>query len=107
MPGPRGGLTGVFRADPGEARADRMLATMGATEAGRVEVVVLSARQVDGLLARLDTDRDGAISQGEVAALEMQRGGRRGHDGEGREHGSGHHGDHDGEDGHMGRHSRF
>jgi hypothetical protein len=67
-----------------------MLAMMGATEAGSVEVTALSARQVDGLLARLDTDRDGAISQDEAAALEKRRGGRehgRKHDRDGR-HGS-------------------
>lgn len=93
MPAPRGGPMDVFRPDPSEARADRMLAMMGATEAGRVEVAALTARQVDGLLARLDTDRDGAISQEEVAALEMRREERGGRFGERGEHGRWHHGD--------------
>jgi Ca2+-binding EF-hand superfamily protein len=114
MPGPRGGMMGVFRADPAEERADRMLAMMGATEAGRVEVTVLTARQVDGLLARLDSDRDGAISKDEVAALETRRGdrrgayGERGERGEMDEHGHWHHGDRGrgGYDGHMGGWSR-
>jgi hypothetical protein len=75
-PDPRGGMAGTLRANPAEARADRMLAMMGATETGSVEVTVLTARQVDGLLARLDTDRDGAISRDEATALEKGRGGR-------------------------------
>jgi hypothetical protein len=68
MPSPRGGMFMVFAPDPAEARADRLLAMMGATEAGRVEIAALAERQVNGLLARLDTDRDGAVSQAEAEA---------------------------------------
>ncbi|HMQ91943.1 MAG TPA: hypothetical protein PKA33_11140 [Amaricoccus sp.] len=78
IPAPRGGLMDVFRQDPSEARADRLLAMMGATEEGRFEVTALTTRQVNGLLARFDTDRDGAISQHEAAAPEMRRGDRHG-----------------------------
>ncbi len=83
MPGPHGGLMTVFSVDPGERWADRLLAMMGATETGQVEVSALADHRVNMLLAFVDTDRDAAISQAEVEA--MQAHGRdwkkRGHDG--------------------------
>ena len=41
-----------------------MLALMGGTEAGRVEIAALADRRVNALLALADTDRDAAISRG-------------------------------------------
>jgi Ca2+-binding EF-hand superfamily protein len=82
MPGPRGGFLEVFAVDPAEARADRLLAFMGATEAGRIEVVALAERHVNGLLARLDADRDGAVSREEAEAAAERRAERRHHRGD-------------------------
>jgi len=84
--GGRGGLFEVFSVDPAEARADRLLALMGATEAGRVEVAALAAQRVNLLLAFADTDRDAAISQTEADAMRARM-----RDGRGRGHGW-HHG---------------
>ncbi len=47
-----------------------MLALMGATETGRVEVAALADRRVNLLLAFADTDRDAAISQAEADAMQ-------------------------------------
>ena len=58
MPGPR--LLDLFGANPAEAFADRMLALMGATEAGQVTVADLAGQRVNFLLAFADTDRDAA-----------------------------------------------
>jgi hypothetical protein len=77
MPAPRGLFVDVFAADPAEARADRMLAFMGATEAGRIEIVALAERHVNGLLARVDRDRDGAVSRDEAEAAAERRAERR------------------------------
>ena len=52
--------------------ADRLLALMGGTEAGRVEVAALADRRVNQLLAFADTDRDAAISQAEADAMQDQ-----------------------------------
>ena len=64
VPPSRGGLFDVFSPDPAEAFADRMLALMGATETGRVEIAALADRRVNSLLAFVDTDRDAAVSAG-------------------------------------------
>jgi hypothetical protein len=71
----------VFSADPAEGQADRLLALVGATETGQVEVVVLADRRVNMLLAMTDSDRDAAISQAEAAALAARLDGWRGHHG--------------------------
>ncbi len=63
----------VFSADPAMERVDRLLALMGATEAGRVEVTAVADRRVNMLLAVVDTDRDAAISQAEADAREQAR----------------------------------
>ena len=47
---------------PARRMADRLLAMMGATETGQVEVAALAERRVNMLLAFADTDRDAAIS---------------------------------------------
>lgn len=75
-------LFGVFSTDPAEGFADRMLAMMGATETGRVEVAALADRRVNALLAIADTDRDAAISQAEADAMQAERQAwmERGHD---------------------------
>ena len=75
-PGPHGALIHLFSEDPAEAYADRLLAMMGATESGRVEVTVLGERRVNDLLAWIDTDRDAAVSLEEAEALQARRGGR-------------------------------
>ena len=49
--------------------ADRLIALMGGTEAGRVEVAVLAERRVNALLAMADADRDAALSSEEVEAV--------------------------------------
>lgn len=73
LPGPKARLFGVFAPDPAEAFADRMLAMMGATETGRVEVAALADRRVNTLLAMADTDRDAAVSQAEADAMRQAR----------------------------------
>jgi len=81
MPDPRPAFARPFASDRAADRADRMLAIMGATEAGRIEIDALAGRQVDRLLAVADTDRDGEISAGEAGALRdrvADRGHRRG-----------------------------
>ena len=79
LPAPRNPLEQVFRQDPAEARADRMLAMMGATEAGRIEIAALAERHVNAALALLDSDHDGAISRQEADAMQTRRRGH--HDG--------------------------
>jgi hypothetical protein len=69
LPGPRHGFLNVFAEDPAERMADRLLALMGATETGRVEIAALADRRVNGLLAMADTDRDAAISLEEADAV--------------------------------------
>ena len=78
MPGRGRGLMNLFAPDPAEAFADRLLAMMGATEAGQVSVADLAGQRVNFLLAFADTDRDAAISQPEADALDRGRGDRRG-----------------------------
>ena len=70
MPGPHGGVIDVFSPIRPRRFADRMLALMGATETGRVEIVALADRRVNTLLAFADTDRDAAISQAEADAMQ-------------------------------------
>jgi hypothetical protein len=90
-----GSFMNVFSTDPAESRADRMLALLGATETGRVEVAVVADRRVNNLLATADTDRDAAISQAEADAFN-------GHHSRGRDRGWRHGSDDD--DDHGGRH---
>ena len=68
MPARDGAPFRVFTVGPAEAMVDRLLALMGATETGRVEVSALADRRVNLLLAAADTDRDAAISQAEADA---------------------------------------
>jgi hypothetical protein len=69
MPARHGGFLNVFAEDPAERMADRLIALMGGTEAGRVEVAALAERRVNALLAMADADRDAALSAEEVAAV--------------------------------------
>lgn len=69
MPGPEGGLAEIFSRSPAEDMADRVLALMGATESGRVEVAALADRRVNMLLAFADEDRNAAISREEAEAM--------------------------------------
>jgi hypothetical protein len=82
MPGAHGALVAVFAPDPSERYVDRLLALVGATESGQVEVTVLADRQVNMLLAAADQDRDAAISAEEAEAMPAhhrgERHGRRG-----------------------------
>jgi hypothetical protein len=94
----RGRLVRLFTVDPAEERADRLLARMGGTEAGRVEVAVLASDRVNRLLAFADTDHDAAISQAEADAMQARvaswRDRHHGHDrhrgGRGDDHGDRH-----------------
>lgn len=79
LPAPHSSYFDVFAPDPAEAMADRLLALMGATETGQVEISALADRRVNTLLARVDADRDAAISQAEADGYAARRGGR-GHD---------------------------
>jgi hypothetical protein len=82
FPAPRGGgLMGVFARNPAEDMAERVLALLGATEAGQVEVGALADARVNLLLAFLDTDHDAAISRAEAEAqpLRQRRGSRHEH----------------------------
>ena len=91
LPGPEDTIVAVFAVRPADRLADRILAETGSTEAGSVTVEVLAARQVNMLLAAVDTDRNAAISLEEADTMPAPRGGW--HDGE---HGGGHDGGHDG-----------
>lgn len=88
FPDPAGGMMNPFAMSRGEIFADRMLAQMGASETGAIAVEALAARRVNDMLAMLDTDRDGAVSQEEVDAARARitewREDRR-HEGRGRE----------------------
>jgi hypothetical protein len=68
MPSPHGRFLNVFAEDPAERMADRLIALMGGTEAGRIEVTALADRRVNALLALADADRDAAISLEEAEA---------------------------------------
>lgn len=81
LPGPRGGLLDLFGPNPAEAFADRMLALMGATEAGQVTIADLAGQRVNFLLAFADTDRDSAISAAEAEAMPARHHGRMGRSG--------------------------
>ena len=69
LPGPRGGLLDLFGPDPGEALADRVLAVVGATEAGQISIADFAGQRVNFLLAFADPDRDAAISRAEADAM--------------------------------------
>lgn len=73
MPGAPAPLLEVFARDPAEQMADRILALMGATEAGQVTVAELAEGRVNMLLAVMDTDRDAAISRAEADATRDRR----------------------------------
>jgi hypothetical protein len=101
LPGPHSAFVTMFSPDPAEGYADRILALVGATETGQVEIAVLADRRVNQLLAYVDTDHDAAISRAEANALAARhargaqhRGGRgmggMGGDGPGREDGPEH-----------------
>ena len=66
-PAPHGGFLNVFAEDPAERMADRLIALMGGTEAGRVEIAALAERRVtrSGVA---DADRDAALSPEEIEA---------------------------------------
>jgi hypothetical protein len=66
FPDTGGGLFQPFAQPRGERFADRLLERMDATEAGAVAVADLAERHVNAVLARLDSDHDGAISQEEA-----------------------------------------
>jgi hypothetical protein len=69
LPGPHSAFVTIFSPDPAEGQADRILALVGATETGQVEITVLADRRVNQLLAYVDTDHDAAISRAEANAL--------------------------------------
>ena len=77
LPARRGGLLDLFGPDPAEALADRVLAVMGATEAGQITIADFAGQRVNFLLAFADTDRDSAISQAEADAMGERHHGRR------------------------------
>ena len=83
MPTPPGSFMMVFTVDPAEAHADRMLQMMGAGDAGQVDVAAIAERQVNALLARYDTDFDGAITRAEADAA-RRHGPKRQHGPEGK-----------------------
>lgn len=66
MPAPRN-LMMVFAPDPAAEHADRLLDWMGSTN-GQIEIAALADRQVNGVLAWIDTNHDGAISKAEADA---------------------------------------
>lgn len=82
IPAGPGALADPFRASRAEALADRMLARLGATEAGSVEITVIAEEQVNRMLAAADADHDGAISEDESdqMARGRDRGPRHGHE---------------------------
>ncbi len=97
FPDPAGGLWNPFGRARGEHMADRMLERMDAAEAGQVAAADVAERRMNALLARIDTDHDGTISQAEAEAAQ-KRGPRGRHDGPRGERGDGpHHRDHRGD----------
>lgn len=72
MPGPRDSIMMVFAPDPAAERADRLLEFMSATDAGQIEIAALADRQVNGILAWIDTNHDGSISKTEADAAAKQ-----------------------------------
>jgi hypothetical protein len=69
LPGSHSAFVTMFSPDPAEGHADRILALVGATETGQVEITVLADRRVNQLFAYVDTDHDAAISRAEANAL--------------------------------------
>lgn len=88
MPERDGGMMMIFAPDPRERQADRMFEFMGVEPDGAIVVTDLAERQVNGLLARADSDHDGAISkaESEVKPEHGKKGGR-GHHGSDKDHG--------------------
>ncbi len=76
MPGRQRGLLNLFAPDPAESFADRLLAMMGATEAGQVAVADLADQRVNFLFAFVDTDHDATISLAEADAMRGHHRGR-------------------------------
>lgn len=74
LPGPRRHGLDVFAPDPSAGMADRVLALLGATEAGQVPVGEFAEARVNLLLAFIDTDRDAAISRAEAEERQGRRG---------------------------------
>ena len=70
---PHAGLMRPFAPDRGARFAERVLTRMDATEAGSVAVADMAERQVNAILARLDRDHDGAISESESEARAQRR----------------------------------
>lgn len=81
MPAPGGPLVDIFAEDPAAAHADRLLAALGATEAGVVPVEVLVERRADMVLERLDLDGNGAVTSAELALVQEKRSHHRHEDG--------------------------
>lgn len=69
MPKPRNGFGNIFGVDRAQQRADRMLAMVGATEAGQAPIAMFADQRVNMLLSFADEDRNAAISEAEAAAL--------------------------------------
>jgi len=75
FPAPRGGgLMDLFASSPAEEMTERVLALLGATEAGQVEVGALADARVNLLFAFVDTDHDAAISRAEAEARPQRQG---------------------------------
>ncbi len=66
MPGPRENVLMVFAPDPAQLHVDRLLDRMGAADSGRVVIAVLAQKNVDDLLAALDSNHDGSLSPDEA-----------------------------------------
>lgn len=76
LPAPPSDILMVFAPNPAEQGADRLLAFLGATDAGKIEIAALADRQVNAVIARFDTDHDGAISTREAAPKPPHKGPR-------------------------------
>jgi Ca2+-binding EF-hand superfamily protein len=81
VPGHDRGPFRVFSVDPGAEAVERLLALMGATEAGQVDVSAVAARRVNMLLAVADSDHDAAISRAEADARAETHARRHDHNG--------------------------
>lgn len=67
LPGPRDQIINVFEPNPAEVRADRLIAFMGAGDSGQFQIQDFADRQVNAIVAKLDRDHDGSISEAEAA----------------------------------------
>jgi hypothetical protein len=69
------GIVDVFGPDRAERAASRILAMVGATEAGEAAVDAMAAQRVDMALSFLDANGDSAISEEEASEMAARFGG--------------------------------